>query len=59
MEEINNILKKYNLDDKTTTELYADLLEINIRGKDQKTKNIAGILKSAIFEFKKYYIENK
>ena len=59
MEEINEILKKHGLTDKKTIELYADLSTLWLKTKDQKTKNIAQVLSSAIFEFKKYYIENK
>lgn len=59
MEEINEILKKHGLTDKKTIELYADLSLLWLKTKDQKTKNIAQVLSSAIFEIKKYYIENK
>jgi hypothetical protein len=59
MKEINEILQKHGLTDKKTIELYADLSTLWLKTKDQKTKNIAQVLSSAIFEFKKYYIENK
>ena len=55
---IQIILKKYNFNYETVKNLYSDLLDIYLKTKDQKIKNIANTLSSAMFEFKKYYIEN-
>lgn len=58
MEELEKVLKKYNFNYETVKNLYSDLLDIYLKTKDQKIKNIANTLSSAMFEFKKYYIEN-
>lgn len=59
MEKINEILQKHGLTDKKTIELYADLSLLWLKTNDPKEKDIARLLASAMFEFKKYYIENK
>lgn len=59
MKKINEILQKHGLTDEKTIELYAELSLLWLKTNDPKEKDIARVLSSAIFEIKKYYIENK
>lgn len=57
MNEIIKILEKHGLTYEKTANIYNDLENLYL--KNDKYKKDAGFLSSAIFEFKKYHIENK
>ena len=54
--KIIEVLQKNGLDYGTATKIYNNLQDIYLKETDEKTKDRARVLSSAIFEIKSFYI---